>query len=176
MKSLHNFLGFLVFSSTFLILSCATEQTPAKNDSTKNTADVLNEQISILLNSQKATWIDSLVPSTSVLASSQSNLSLEPGNSAQLALTLQNSPTLNFDLLLRFGDEKVGYFELTGLSPSILSGENLISLQLVVPEDVCDYLYPIPHVVSLNFLTIEAGFTSDVRQVPVRLNCGMIIN
>ena len=176
MKSLHNFLGFLVFSSTFLILSCATDQTPAKNDSTKNTADVLNEQISILLNSQKATWIDSLVPSTSVLASSQSNLSLEPGNSAQLALTLQNSPTLNFDLLLRFGDEKVGYFELTGLSPSVLSGENLISLKLVVPEDVCDYLYPIPHVVSLNFLTIEEGFTSDVRQVPVRLNCGMIIN
>ena len=94
----------------------------------------------------------------------------------QHVLTLQNSPSLNFDLLLRFGDEKVGYFELTGLSPSILSGENLISLQLVVPEDVCDYLYPIPHVVSLNFLTIEAGFTSGVRQVPVRLNCGMIIN
>ena len=176
MNSLHSFLGLIVFSSTFLILSCASDQTPAKNDSSKNTADILNEQISILLNAQKATWIDSLVPSTSELVSSQSNLNLEPGNSVQHELTLQNSPTLNFDLLLRFGDEKVGYFELTGLSPSVLSGENLISLKLVVPEDVCDYLYPIPHVVSLNFLTIEAGFTSDVRQVPVRLNCGMIIN
>ena len=81
MNSLHSFLGLIVFSSTFLILSCASDQTPAKNDSSKNTADILNEQISILLNAQKATWIDSLVPSTSELASSQSNLNLEPGNS-----------------------------------------------------------------------------------------------
>ena len=81
MKSLRNFLRFLVFSSAFLILSCASDQTPAKVDSTKNTADVLNKQISIELNSQKATWVDSLVPSTSVVASSQSNLNLEPGNS-----------------------------------------------------------------------------------------------
>ena len=108
MKSLRNFLGFLIFSSTFLILSCASDQTPAKNDSTKNAADVLNRQISILLNSQKATWIDSAVPSTSVLPSSQSNLNLEPGNTVQLDLTLQNNPTQNFDLLLRFGDGKVG--------------------------------------------------------------------
>ena len=174
MKSLHNFLRFLVFSSTFLILSCASDQTPAKNDSTRNTADVLNEQISIELNSQKATWVESAVPSTSVLPSSQSNLNLEPGNSVQHALTLQNSPTLNFDLLLRFGDEKVGYFELTGLSPSP-SGGNQISLKLVVPEDICDYLYPIPHVVSLNFLTIEAGNTSGIKTVPVNLNCSMTI-
>ena len=176
MNSLHSFLGLIVFSSTFLILSCASDQTPAKNDSSKNTADILNEQISILLNAQKATWIDSLVPSTSELASSQSNLNLEPGNSVQHDLTLQNSPTLNFDLLLRFGDEKVGYFELTGLSPSVLSVGNQISLKLAVPENICYYLYPIPHVVSLNFLTIEAGFKSDVQQVPVQLNCGMIIN
>ena len=179
MKSLRNFLGFLIFSSTFLILSCASDQTPAKNDSTKNTADVLNRQISILMNSQKATWIDSAVPSTSVLSSSQSNLNLEPGNSVQLDLTLQNNPTQNlspnFDLLLRFGDRKVGYFELTGLSPSILSGGNRISLKLEVPETICDSLFPIPHVVSLNFLTIGAGITSDVQTVPVKLNCSMTI-
>ena len=175
MKSLRNFLGFLIFSSTFLILSCASDQTPAKNDSTKNTADVLNRQISILLNSQKATWTDSAVPSTSVLPPSQNNLNLEPGNSVQLSLTLQNSPTRNFNLLLRFGDEKVGYFELTGLSPSILSGGNRISLKLEVPETICDSLFPIPHVVSLNFLTIGAGITSDVQTVPVKLNCSMTI-
>ena len=174
MKSLRNFLGFLVFSSTFLILSCASDQTPAKYDSTKNPADVLNKQISIELNSQKATWVDSLVPSTSVEASSQSNLNLEPGNSVQHVLTLQNSPTLNFDLLLRFGDEKVGYFELSSLSPSILSGGNQISLNLKVPENICDS-FIIPHIVSLNFLTIEAGFTSDVQRVTVRLKCKMTI-
>jgi len=175
MKSLRNFLGFLIFSSTFLILSCASDQTPAKNDSTKNTADVLNKQISILLNSQKATWIDSAVPSTSVLPSSQSNLNLELGNSVQLDLTLQNNPTQNFDLLLRFGDGKVGYYEFTGLSPSVLSGGNQISLKLGAPETICDSLYPIRHVVSLNFLTIEAGNTSGVQTVPVNLNCSMTI-
>ena len=157
MKSLRNFLGFLVFSSTFLILSCASDQTPAKNDSTKNPADVLNKQISIELNSQKATWVDSQVPSTSVVPSSQSNLNLEPGDSVQLVLTLQNNPTQNFDLLLRFGDGKVGYFELTSLSPSTLSGGNQISLKLEAPENICDSLYPIRHPISLNFLTIEAG-------------------
>ncbi len=177
MKSLRNFLGFLVFSSTFLILSCASDQTPAKNDSTKNTADVLNEQISIELNSQKATWVDSQVPSTSVVASSQSNLNLEPGDSVQHVLTLQHSPTQNFDLFLRFGDEKVGYFELSSLSPSILSGGNQISLNLKVPETICDSLSPFPQDwVQLNFLTIEAGLTSDVQQVQVRLKCTMIIN
>ena len=176
MKSLRNFLGFLIFSSTFLILSCASDQTPAKNDSTKNTADVLNRQISILLNSQKATWIDSAVPSTSVLPSSQSNLNLEPGNSVQHVLTLQNSPTLDFDLLLRFGDGKVGYFELSSLSSSILSGGNQISLKLEVPETICDSLSPFPQDwVQLNFLTIEAGNTSDVQTVPVNLNCSMTI-
>ena len=175
MKSLRNFLGLLVFSSTFLILSCASDQTPAKNDSTKNTADVLNKQISIELNSQKATWIDLLVPSTSIVASSQSNLNLEPGNSVQLDLTLQNNPTQNFNLLLRFGDGKVGYYEFNGLSPSILSGGNQISLKLEVPEAICDSLFPIPHVVSLNFLTIEAGNTSGVQTVPVNLNCSMTI-
>ena len=176
MKSFHNFFGFLVFSSTFLILSCASDQTPAKNDSTKNAADVLNEQISIELNSLKATWVDSAVPNTSVLPSSQSNLNLEPGNFVQLALTLQNNPTQNFDLLLRFGDGKVGYFELTGLSPSILSGGNQISLKLEAPENICDSLYPIRHPpVSLNFLTIEAGNMSDVQTVPVNLNCSMTI-
>ena len=175
MKSLRNFLGFLVFSSTFLILSCASDQTPAKNGSTKNTANVLNEQISIELNSLKATWVDSAVPNTSVLPSSQSNLNLEPGNSVQLALTLQNNPIQNFDLLLRFGDGKVGYFELTGLSPSILSGGNQISLKLEAPENICDSLYPIRHVISLNFLTIEAENTSDVQTVPFNLNCSMTI-
>ena len=176
MKSLRNFLGFLVFSSTFLILSCASDQTPAKNDSTKNAADVLNEQISIELNSLKATWVDSAVPNPPVLPSSQSNLNLEPGNSVQLSLTLQNSPTRNFNLLLRFGDEKVGYFELSSLSPSILSGGNQISLNLKVPETICDSLYPIRHPpVSLNFLTIEAGNMSDVQTVPVNLNCSMTI-
>ena len=175
MKSLRNFLRFLVFSSAFLILSCASDQTPAKVDSTKNTADVLNKQISIELNSQKATWVDSLVPSTSVVASSQSNLNLEPGNSVQHVLTLLNNSTLKFDLLLRFGDEKVGYFELTGLSPSILSGGNRISLKLEAPETICDSLYPIRHIISLNFLTIEAGNTSDVQTVPVSMNCSMTI-
>jgi hypothetical protein len=175
MKSLRNFLGLLVFSSTFLILSCASDQTPAKNDSTKNAADVLNEQISIELNSLKATWVDSAVPNPPVLPSSQSNLNLEPGNSVQLSLTLQNNPTQNFDLLLRFGDGKVGYFELTGLSPSILSGGNQISLSLKVPETICDSLYPIRHEISLNFLTIEAGNTSDVQTVSVNLNCSMTI-
>ena len=153
MKSFHNFFGFLVFSSTFLILSCASDQTPAKNDSTKNTANFLNEQISIELNSLKATWVDSAVPNTSVLPSSQSNLNLEPGNSVQLALTLQNNPTQNFDLLLRFGDGKVGYFELTGLSPSTFSGGSQISLKLEAPENICYSLYQIRHVISLNFLT-----------------------
>lgn len=177
MKSLRNFLGLLVFSSTFLILSCASDQTPAKNDSTKNAADVLNEQISIELNSLKATWVDSAVPNPPVLPSSQSNLNLEPGNSVQLSLTLQNNPTQNFDLLLRFGDGKVGYFELTVLSPSILSGGNRISLNLKVPETICDSLSPFPQDwVQLNFLTIEAGLTSDVQQVQVRLKCTMIIN
>lgn len=175
MKSLPNFLGFLLFSSTFLILSCASDQTPAKNDSTKNAADVLNEHTSIELNSQKATWVDSAVPSASVLLSSQSNLNLEPGNSVQLDLTLENNPTQNFNLLLRFGDGKVGYYEFSGLSPSILSGVNQISLKLEAPEDICDYIYPIPHVVSLNFLTIEAGNTSGVQTVPVNLNCSMTI-
>ena len=176
MKSLRNFLGFLVFSSIFLILSCASDQTPAKYDSTKNPADVLNKQISIELNSQKATWVDSLVPSTSVVASSQSNLNLEPGDSVQHVLTLQNSPTQNFNLLLRFGDEKFGYFELSSLSPNILSGGNQISLNLKVPETICDSLYPIRHPpVSLNFLTIEAGNMSDVQTVPVNLNCSMTI-
>ena len=175
MKSFHNFFGFLVFSSTFLILSCASDQTPTKNDSNQNTADVLNEQISIELNSQKASWVDSQVPSTSVVPSSQSNLNLEPGNSVQHVLTLQNSPTLNFDLLLRFGDGKVGYFELTGLSPSILSGGSQISLKLEAPENICDSLYPIRHIISLNFLTIEAGNTSDVQTVSVNLNCSMTI-
>ena len=175
MKSFHNFFGSLVFSSTFLILSCASDQTPAKNDSTKNTANFLNEQISIELNSLKATWVDSAVPNTSVLPSSHSNLNLEPGSSVKLALTLQNNPTQNFDLLLRFGDGKVGYFELTGLSPSILSGGNQISLKLEAPENICDSLYPIRHVISLNFLTIEAGNTSDVQTVPVNLNCSMTI-
>ena len=175
MKSLRNFLGLLVFSSTFLILSCASDQTPAKNDSTKNAADVLNEQISIELNSLKATWVDSAVPNPPVLPSSQSNLNLEPGNSVQLSLTLQNSPTRNFNLLLRFGDEKVGYFELSSLSPSILSGGNQISLKLEAPENICDSLYPIRHVISLNFLTIEAGNPSDVQTVPVNLNCSMTI-
>ena len=176
MKSFHNFFGFLVFSSTFLILSCASDQTPAKNDSTKNTANFLNEQISIELNSLKATWVDSAVPNTSVLPSSQSNLNLEPGNSVQLALTLQNNPTQNFDLLLRFGDGKVGYFELTGLSPSTLSGGSQISLKLEAPENICDSLYPIRHPpVSLNFLTIELGNMSEVQTVPVNLNCGMTI-
>ena len=177
MKSLRNFLGFLVFSSTFLILSCASDQTPAKYDSTKNPADVLNKQISIELNSQKASWVDSQVPSTSVVASSQSNLNLEPGDSVQHVLTLQHSPTQNFDLFLRFGDEKVGYFELSSLSPSILSGGNRISLNLKVPETICDSLSPFPQDwVQLNFLTIEAGLTSDVQQVQVRLKCTMTIN
>ena len=81
----------------------------------------------------------------------------------------------NFDLLLRFGDGKVGYFELTGLSPSILSGGNQISLKLEAPENICDSLYPIRHVISLNFLTIEAGNTSDVQTVPVSMNCSMTI-
>lgn len=175
MKSLRNFLGFLIFSSTFLILGCASDQTPAKNDSTENIADVLNRQISILLNSQKATWLDSAVPSTSVLPSSKSNLNLEPGNSVQLDLTLQNNPTQNFDLLLRFGDGKVGYYEFTGLSPSILLGGNRISLKLEAPETICDSLFPIPNVVSLNFLTIEAGNPSDVQTVPVNLNCSITI-
>ena len=175
MKSLRNFLGFLIFSSTFLILSCASDQTPAKNDSTKNTADVLNKQISILLNSQKATWTDSEVPSTSVLPPSQNNLNLEPGNSVQLDLTLQNNPTQNFNLLLRFGDGKVGYYEFTGLSPSNLSGGNQISLKLGAPETICDSLYPIRHPFSLNFLTIEAGNPSDVQTVPGNLNCSMTI-
>ena len=175
MKSLRNFLGFLVFSSTFLILSCASDQTPAKNDSTKNTADVLNEHISIELHAQKATWVDSAVPSSSVLPSSQSNLNLKTGDSVPNVLNLQNSPTQNFNLLLRFGDEKVGYFELTGLSPSILSGGNQISLKLEAPENICDSLYPIRHVISLNFLTIEAGNTSDVQTVSVNLNCSMTI-
>jgi hypothetical protein len=93
----------------------------------------------------------------------------------QLDLTLQNNPTQNFDLLLRFGDGKVGYYEFTGLSPSILSGGNRISLKLEAPETICDSLFPIPHVVSLNFLTIEAGNTSDVQTVPVNLNCSMTI-
>ena len=176
MNSLHNFLRFLVFSSTFLILSCASDQTPAKNDSTKNTADVLNKQISIELNFQKATWVDSAVPSTSVLPSSQSNLNLEPGNSVPLALILQNNPTQNFDLLLRFGDGKAGYYEFTGLSPSTLSGGNQISLKLKAPENICDSLYPIRHVISLNFLTIAARNMSDVQKVQVWLNCSMIIN
>jgi len=176
MKSLRNFLGFLIFSSIFLILGCASDQSTAKNDSTKNTADVLNKQISILLNSQKATWVGLAVPSTSVVASSQSNLNLEPGNSVQLDLILQNNPTQNFNVLLRFGDEKVGYYELTGLSPSILSGENQISLRLEAPENICDSLYPIRHVVSLNFLTIEAGNTSDVQTVQVNLSCSMTIH
>ena len=93
----------------------------------------------------------------------------------QLDLTLQNNPTQNFDLLLRFGDGKVGYYEFTGLSPSILSGGNQISLKLGAPETICDSLFPIPHVVSLNFLTIEAGNTSDVQTVLVNLNCSMTI-
>ncbi|MEL0279722.1 MAG: hypothetical protein VXB67_18875, partial [Deltaproteobacteria bacterium] len=83
----------------------------------------------------------------------------------QLSLTLQNNPTQNFDLLLRFGDGKVGYFELTGLSPSTLSGWNRISLKLEAPENICDSLYPIRHVISLNFLTIEPENTSDVQTV-----------
>ena len=62
MKSLRSFLGLIVFSSTFLILSCASDQTPAKNHSSKNTADILNEQISILLNAQKAGHTGSLDP------------------------------------------------------------------------------------------------------------------
>ena len=176
MKSPRNFLRFLIFSSTFLILSCASDQTPTKNDSIQKTADVLNKQVSILLKSQKANWVSSEVPSASVLPSVQGNLSLEPGKSVQFVLTLQNNPTQNFDLLLRFGDEKVGYYELTSLSPSILSGENQISLQLEVTENVCDSLYPIRHVVSLNFLTIEVGAQSDIQTVSVNLNCIMIIN
>ena len=110
------------------------------------------------------------------MKSSQSNLNLEPGNSVQLGLILQNNPTQNFNVLLRFGDEKVGYYELTGLSPSILSGENQISLRLEAPENICDSLYPIRHVVSLNFLTIEAGNTSDVQTVQVNLSCSMTIH
>ncbi|MGA0906866.1 MAG: hypothetical protein ACO3S7_12670 [bacterium] len=97
----------------------------------------------------------------------------------QLDLTLQNNPTQNlspnFDLLLRFGDGKVGYYEFTGLSPSILSGGNQISLKLEAPETICDSLYPIRHPFSLNFLTIEAGNPSDVQTVPVNLNCSMTI-
>ena len=93
----------------------------------------------------------------------------------QHVLTLQNSPTRNFNLLLRFGDENVGYFELSSLSPSILSGGNQISLNLKVPETICDSLYPIRHEISLNFLTIEAGNTSDVQTVSVNLNCSMTI-
>ncbi len=175
MKSLRNFLRFLIFGSTFLILSCASDQTPAKNDSIKKTPDVLNNQISILLKSQKANWVSSEVPRTSVLPSVQDNLNLEPGKSVQSLITLQSNPTQNFDLLLRFGDEIVGYYELTSLSPSILSGGNQISLQLEVPENICDSLYPILHVVSLNFLTIEVGSTSGVQTVPVNLNCSMTI-
>ncbi|MEK9668606.1 MAG: hypothetical protein VW701_15750 [Deltaproteobacteria bacterium] len=129
----------------------------------------------IELNSQKATWVDSAVPNPPVLPSSQSNLNLEPGDSVQHVLTLQHSPTQNFDLFLRFGDEKVGYFELSSLSPSILSGGNRISLNLKAPENICDSLYPIRHVISLNFLTIEAGNTSDVQTVSVNLNCSMTI-
>ena len=175
MKSIHNFLRFLIFGSTFLILSCASDQTPTKNGSIKKTADVLNNQISILLKSQKANWVSSQVPSTSFLPSVQDNLNFEPGKSVQFLITLQSNPTQNFDLLLRFGDEMAGYYELTSLSPSILSGGNQISLHLEVPENICDYLYPILHVVSLNFLIIEVGSTSGVQTVSVDLNCSMTI-
>jgi hypothetical protein len=81
-----------LYSAHFFGLGCALDQTPAKNESSRNTAAILNTQVTILTEFQKAKWVDKKVPSAPVESTPQSDLTLEPGGPLTLSSLFRTIP------------------------------------------------------------------------------------
>lgn len=176
-------LKLMLIGLPLLVAGCGSDEYPLKDDPDRTTSTVLNAEIVGQIDQQPSTWVEEVLPEPTstgqeLALTVPTTLQLIPGESVDFAIGFSSTPpSQNVGVHLRFGNDEEGYQNWDNLDPNTLlnAGQQLV-IQLPVPEQICERLYPVVHQIPVRIQLDEAGVQSAIASASTTLDCSIWVD